>query len=71
MMKKRKYFAGGVDYDPEFRGICPKCGKIKVPVYSDRPWQDGCKLRYHECPSCGTTFKTTQTRGVAPSMAYA
>jgi hypothetical protein len=44
----------GVDYFPTTGARCPFCGRRKVPVYTTRPWEHGCRIRYHKCgnPGC-------------------
>lgn len=39
---------GGVDYSPRDGATCPFCG-ARLPVRDTKPWDGGCRIRYHRC----------------------
>lgn len=61
---------GGVDFGG--RGaLCPCCGR-RAKVVTTRPWESGCRVRYHRCENqgcllhkLGVTIKSLQQDSIA------
>lgn len=53
-----------VAYHPVDGVTCPLCvshlNTREMGVTCTRPWQSGCRERYHTCPVCGTKFKSVE-----------
>ena len=57
----------GVEYDLITGARCPRCemylkklpGKTTTNVL---PWEDGVRVRYHDCRRCGARFKSIETK---------
>ncbi|MEW6490362.1 MAG: hypothetical protein AB1578_20935 [Thermodesulfobacteriota bacterium] len=54
----------GVNYDRQKGALCPKCGFGRPQVYTTRPWEEGFRVRFHQCQNCGTAFKSLETDGL-------
>lgn len=51
----------GAAYDRQAGGAaCPECGKPKARVRRTLPWEDGVRVRYHDCQHCGCRFKSLE-----------
>jgi len=53
---------GGVDYNPRDGALCPFCGS-RLLVRDTRPWDGGCRIRYHRC-----TNEACYLRGLEKSI---
>ena len=58
----------GATYDRQAGGAaCPNCGEPRARVKRTLPWEDGVRVRYHDCQRCGTRFKSLEEdRAPAP-----
>ena len=51
----------GATYDRRAGGApCPECGEPKARVRRTLPWEDGVRVRYHDCQRCGVRFKSLE-----------
>lgn len=51
----------GVAYDRVNGVVCPSCKMQSGYITNTLPWEDGVRIRYHQCRRCGIKFKSTET----------
>lgn len=51
----------GVAFSRQHGAVCPKCGFGRPRIHTTKPWEEGIRVRYHECGWCGHGFKSIET----------